>query len=240
MYIVKWLRGDSVGYDDHIPENWIKQSNPGRRLRHLILGPNHWCRIAECTVVTSGEVVTFDYAGPNKLWNQEQGLYIGKMKLTFESSDRLGIPMVSWKDEGKHKEFEADCGKVVLRSGLRTDIDFEEGGKRLASYHRRTRRHLRAKKLYSEFANGATIQCEVCKVDLTERYGAAGIAAYEVHHRRPLKEGFRKTRLEDLSIICANCHGVLHYEDPLPSVQSFARILKRRGRHISGFSDLVR
>jgi 5-methylcytosine-specific restriction protein A len=45
----------------------------------------------------------------------------------------------------------------------------------------------------------------------------------EVHHRRPLAEasGPVTTRIEDLAILCANCHRAIHQTRPLLSVEDF-------------------
>lgn len=55
------------------------------------------------------------------------------------------------------------------------------------------------------------LACEVCDVDFAERYGDLGEGYIECHHRAPLSEvGERESTLEDLSVVCANCHRMLH------------------------------
>lgn len=54
--------------------------------------------------------------------------------------------------------------------------------------------------------------CQVCRFEFRKKYGDLGIAFAEAHHRVPLsklKESV-KTRLEDLTTVCANCHRMLH------------------------------
>jgi len=56
------------------------------------------------------------------------------------------------------------------------------------------------------------LACEVCGFDFSERYGALGDGFIECHHTIPvsqLKPGDR-TRLQDLALVCANCHRMLH------------------------------
>ena len=56
-------------------------------------------------------------------------------------------------------------------------------------------------------------QCQVC--DFTPRADAQ----LEIHHKDPLSEGKRKTRLEDLAVLCANCHRLAHTEAPPITVE---------------------
>jgi 5-methylcytosine-specific restriction enzyme A len=56
------------------------------------------------------------------------------------------------------------------------------------------------------------LTCEVCGFDFFEVYGELGEGFAECHHLIPLSQlpGHRLTRLVDLSIVCANCHRMLH------------------------------
>jgi predicted HNH restriction endonuclease len=56
------------------------------------------------------------------------------------------------------------------------------------------------------------LACEACGFDFSIKYGEIGQGLIEVHHTKPvhtLKEG-DKTKLEDLALLCANCHRVVH------------------------------
>lgn len=54
--------------------------------------------------------------------------------------------------------------------------------------------------------------CEVCEFNFFERYGELGIGFIECHHRKPLSslKASSETFLEDLALVCANCHRMLH------------------------------
>lgn len=60
-----------------------------------------------------------------------------------------------------------------------------------------------------EAANGT---CEACRVDFSKLLNGAGVAALQVHHRRQLslEEVPVVTRLEDLAVLCASCHALVH------------------------------
>ncbi|MCP9491884.1 MAG: HNH endonuclease, partial [Solirubrobacteraceae bacterium MAG38_C4-C5] len=46
--------------------------------------------------------------------------------------------------------------------------------------------------------------------DFFRRYGDCGRGFAECHHVRPLNEGGRETLIEDLAVVCANCHRMIH------------------------------
>lgn len=52
--------------------------------------------------------------------------------------------------------------------------------------------------------------CECCKFDFSNTYPNLGDGFIECHHRIPINQGKRITRLEDLALVCANCHRMLH------------------------------
>jgi len=46
----------------------------------------------------------------------------------------------------------------------------------------------------------------------------------DVHHTNPISDGVRQTRMEDLSVLCANCHRLAHSEDPPLSIDTLVAI----------------
>ncbi|MER7946615.1 HNH endonuclease [Streptomyces sp. NPDC096079] len=77
--------------------------------------------------------------------------------------------------------------------------------------HRERDRGLRSKKISQVQRLGLPIRCEVCTFDFGLTYGALGADYIEVHHVTPLHTtGPRETRLEDLALLCANCHRMCH------------------------------
>lgn len=82
--------------------------------------------------------------------------------------------------------------------------------------HRRRERALRDEKIRQVRAahpNGQLV-CEVprCGFDFRERYGDLGEGYAQVHHRQLLADADKpvRTRLEDLAVVCANCHAMIH------------------------------
>lgn len=91
------------------------------------------------------------------------------------------------------------------------DIEYLEGGKVLRS-HLSTERDARAAKLAKELARKESktgmIACETCGSVPEKDYN--GLDLIEAHHRRPLAEGVRKTKLEDYAMLCPCCHRAIH------------------------------
>ena len=98
-----------------------------------------------------------------------------------------------------------------------------EGRKRLVKHIVRERdsKIVKAKK-----DSAKTLECEVCGFDAEAFYG---IPYCEVHHRIPLadlEEG-TKTKIEDLAIVCANCHRIIHSKYPPISVEQLRKKIGR-------------
>lgn len=62
----------------------------------------------------------------------------------------------------------------------------------------------------------ASLDCEVCGFSFSSTYGTNASDYCEVHHLLPLSEVEHsiRTALEDLAILCANCHRVVHLHNP--------------------------
>lgn len=54
--------------------------------------------------------------------------------------------------------------------------------------------------------------CEACRVDFSTILNGRGLRALQVHHKRQLalQETPEITSLEDLAVVCANCHAIIH------------------------------
>ena len=70
------------------------------------------------------------------------------------------------------------------------------------------------------------LECEVCSTDFAIRYGERGHGFIEAHHKTPVSQlaGTKKTKTEDLALVCSNCHRILHRGEPLLSVEQLKQI----------------
>lgn len=98
-----------------------------------------------------------------------------------------------------------------------SDYGAVEGAPRLRlTRHFQRERALRKAKIAEsiEASHDGLLRCEVpgCGFCFAETYGAVGKAFAHVHHLVPLAEadGSTFTQLNDLAIVCANCHAMIH------------------------------
>ena len=91
-----------------------------------------------------------------------------------------------------------------------------EGAERIALVrHRKREQSLREAKIGEarKFGNGR-LKCEVpgCGFDFEAVYGELGRDYAQVHHRKPLGDRTTpsQTKLNDLAVVCANCHAMIH------------------------------
>lgn len=72
-------------------------------------------------------------------------------------------------------------------------------------------RKLRQRKIEHVKQRGDAVACGVCSFDFLASYGERGRDYIEVHHVLPLHvSGQATTRLDDLELLCANCHRMVH------------------------------
>lgn len=106
----------------------------------------------------------------------------------------------------------------------------KEGRRRLKQAHYSRERNTpvtRAKKRLV-FAQTGTLACEVCTFQFVNRYGHRGHMFAECHHREPLAstDEEREVTLDDLAIVCANCHRMLHRR-PEVTVEQLRALLEK-------------
>ena len=94
----------------------------------------------------------------------------------------------------------------------------------------RERNHelVKAKK-QSVLRNAGRLVCEACGFDFAEKYGKRGKGFIECHHLKPvseLKPG-NKTRLNDLALLCSNCHRMVHVNRPWLKMKELAHLIDK-------------
>lgn len=107
-----------------------------------------------------------------------------------------------------------------------------EGRQRLSSHLQRERRSAgiaKALKRDTLRAEGV-LACAVCKFDFAESYGSHGLGYIEAHHIVPLSEcrDEIQTSRNDLALVCANCHRMLHRHGNLTIQDLAQRVTKTR------------
>ena len=127
-------------------------------------------------------------------------------------------------------------GTTVSVSVAYADADDDDGvdapeGRLLTRMHRTRERSRKLvnKKLAKFMEASGGLACQVCGFDFRSNYGELGEGFAECHHLHPvssLGDGAR-TRLEDLAVVCANCHRMIHRRRPWLSLQDLRESLKK-------------
>jgi hypothetical protein len=109
--------------------------------------------------------------------------------------------------------------------------DGMEGMPQLVSHLRRERsKTLVEKKKAQVLKMRGNLSCEACGFDFEKTYGSVGNEFCEVHHIIPLSESDEpmQTTLNDLAILCSNCHRMIHRTNPVISVNELAQIIQNQ------------
>lgn len=72
-----------------------------------------------------------------------------------------------------------------------------------------------------------SLYCEICGFDFSKVYGELGKDFIEGHHKNPLCErnGQEMTKIDDIALVCSNCHRMLHRKDNM-SVESLKNMIQ--------------
>lgn len=107
-----------------------------------------------------------------------------------------------------------------------------EGRPRWRTHLRRERApQIIRKKKQAYRATTGGLRCEACEFDFDAAFGLADFC--EVHHLIPLAadDEERTTRLEDLAVLCSNCHRAIHrLGPPMPTVEELRNLILRNRR----------
>jgi 5-methylcytosine-specific restriction protein A len=110
------------------------------------------------------------------------------------------------------------------------ELSFPEG-KILYRIHRTRERNVKLVRKAKELAmKTGLLSCQVCNFNFENEYGDIGKGFIECHHTVPVSEyqSKQETKLKDLSLVCSNCHKMLHRRRPWLSVHELSELIKGR------------
>ncbi|WP_024482426.1 HNH endonuclease [Cellulophaga baltica] len=90
---------------------------------------------------------------------------------------------------------------------LEQDFGSNEGKEFFAKHRIRERDSTLTFKKKQIAIESGNLECEICKFSFQDIYEQDYI---ECHHKIPIFKGERVTKLEDLALVCSNCHRMLH------------------------------
>ena len=111
----------------------------------------------------------------------------------------------------------SEIGKVRERAVYLTEEDQFPEGKELYQLHKKRERNQTVVRLKKQLAmQEGKLCCEVCGFDFAERYGELGEGYIECHHIKPISTYIEEdvTTVDDLVLVCSNCHRMLHRKRP--------------------------
>lgn len=108
---------------------------------------------------------------------------------------------------------------------------FPEGKEsfRLHKYKERDKEVVRLAK-ERHLKNDERLCCQVCYFSFKETYGELGLGYIEAHHVFPISELKHETmtKIDDLVLVCSNCHRMLHRRRPWLDIGRLSNLLKKR------------
>jgi 5-methylcytosine-specific restriction endonuclease McrA len=110
----------------------------------------------------------------------------------------------------------------------REDQVFEEGEKKYFQHIGRERNpHVARAAKTKRWRETHELKCDACGFDFYRIYGARGYRYIEAHHTVPISvlNRSQRTKLEDIALVCSNCHRMLHRSRPWMSVGSLRKAI---------------
>ncbi len=111
-----------------------------------------------------------------------------------------------------------------------TLISYTEGQRKMRLHLSRERSSSLVRKVKEgRMTSDPGLHCDACGLSYLDVYGERGRGFIEAHHKVPLSKlrpGTR-TKAEDLALLCANCHRMIH-TDPMVSVGDLREVLAER------------
>lgn len=118
--------------------------------------------------------------------------------------------------------------KYVHDLDLHSMLSFDEGELKLRMHYYRERNSQAAQKRKERALKFGEVVCEGCKTDFYKLLNDLSISVIECHHKIPLSSSKHKgkTSPEDLILLCANCHRLIHSKEINLSLYKLRRRLK--------------
>lgn len=108
-------------------------------------------------------------------------------------------------------------------------LEEAEEGRLLTRKHvtRERNRQLVKSKLKQVMKKLGRLACEACDFEFADRYGRRGEGFIECHHTKPVATlaAGDKTHINDLALVCANCHRMIHRNRPWLSIEQLKALM---------------
>jgi hypothetical protein len=109
------------------------------------------------------------------------------------------------------------------------EAEFPEGRILYRRHRQRERNALLVKRAKARaLKRDGKLACAACGFEFRTVYGLVGRDFIEAHHTRPLAEltDERPARIEEIALVCSNCHRMIHRKRPWLRMNDLAKLIK--------------
>lgn len=196
---------------------------------------------------------------PSDTYRNPNGVYMKLMNFRRFDPESVGVGLqrggkdeeIVW-DEFSDDAFRLRTAAHSIRSHIEEIDSFPEGlqvpsdgteeaseGRLLTRVHvsrERNQQIVSRKKHQFEKQHGGLF-CEACGFDFESVYGERGRGFIECHHTKPVSElnAGEKTNINDLSLLCSNCHRMVHRERPWLSMEQLKALTISGKKQTEGY-----
>lgn len=152
-------------------------------------------------------------------------------KKYFDYCKQLGIKPSEKGAFGAQRKFWRLNIEKDFESNADLTGEFPEG-KMVERLHKSRERNSHVVSLAKELfkKSQGRLFCQVCKFDFEENYGETGKNFIEAHHTIAVSDmkSDHKTRIEDIAMLCPNCHRMAHKKRPWLSMVDLNKLLTKK------------
>ncbi len=155
--------------------------------------------------------------------NSSEEIEVEYLRFTYE----LGIE----PNNKKRKYWKFNIKGVDFKNNISSDEGFPEG-KIIERKHKARERNPKLISAVKEkfISENGKVYCVACGFNFEEKYGDRGNGYIEAHHTIPISEMIvgKKTNIEDIALVCSNCHRILHRTRPWLRMDELKKIIKNK------------
>lgn len=162
------------------------------------------------TLYSAGNILSKYYESNNIPSNFQLQTDILEMLKIYEMiSYNEGLPTTEGEIEDDEKDYKAiqDLRKFRFHKRIERNITLSKKVKKVQGY-----------------------RCKACELDFTRMYGELGKDFIEAHHLKPISkltgEKIELDARKDFTVLCSNCHSMIHRLDDPSNLEELKRIIK--------------
>jgi HNH endonuclease len=163
-------------------------------------------------------------------------VYLSEVGIEFKNSVVSGKGITATEVNTIYEYGFGTVGSIMRKLYEANNIGFTEDdegfpeGKLVLKQHLVRERNREVIKLAKErfIQQHGKLFCEVCEFDFNAHYGGIGEGYIEGHHTKPISEMAEneETKVEDIALVCANCHRMLHRKRPWLTINELKKLLR--------------